>query len=410
MFNRHRRLEKHEWDSVRAAREEIAEVLSLRADRADELMNRMLHATYMMLPARLRTEEISVTIDATAVRVHARGVGKARRAALAPHEKVSIEPDAGFWARNSEDHSDDGKAHISRTKYAFELELGVLTSNDPTRPEDIPHIVVGIGHHAPAFGPGKAARAMFENIVSRGLRLDHVIGDRAYLPGAKEADLQNYLRANDAKLVMDYHKNFLGIQDSFGGAIMVDGNWYCASMPQSLIEATIRYRAGEDADEANRTLAKAEREERAKSRREIWIRDVEARAPYLFSRKEKPDGKGRTPWVCPAATHPPLCAHASRPCSRRAKCPSRSSSDPSRARPRSATTRRAQPSPPRQGASSLSTTSTAPRAGATCTHTAATASRASTRTSKTVAPTRSKMDPAGDSAAPSPSTSWRPSS
>lgn len=313
MFNRHRRLEKHEWDSVRAAREEIAEVLSLRADRADELMNRMLHATYMMLPARLRTEEISVTIDATAVRVHARGVGKARRAALAPHEKVSIEPDAGFWARNSEDHSDDGKAHISRTKYAFELELGVLTSNDPTRPEDIPHIVVGIGHHAPAFGPGKAARAMFENIVSRGLRLDHVIGDRAYLPGAKEADLQNYLRANDAKLVMDYHKNFLGIQDSFGGAIMVDGNWYCASMPQSLIEATIRYRAGEDADEANRTLAKAEREERAKSRREIWIRDMEARAPYLFSRKEKPDGKGRTPWVCPAAGNSPTAVCPRKP-------------------------------------------------------------------------------------------------
>ncbi|MFF7292178.1 hypothetical protein ACFY9N_06530 [Microbacterium sp. NPDC008134] len=94
-------------------------------------------------------------------------------------------------------------------KYAYELELGVLTSNDPTRPEAIPHIVVGIGHHAPAFGPGKAARAMFENIVSRGLRLDHVIGDRAYLPGAKEADLQNYLRSAGAKLVMDYHKNFL---------------------------------------------------------------------------------------------------------------------------------------------------------------------------------------------------------
>ncbi len=299
IFNRHRRLQKHEWDRVRAAREEIAEVLSVRADRADELMNRMLHATYMLLPARLRTDAISVTIDATAVRVHARGVGRKRRDGFEPHEKVSIEPDAGFWARHTEDHADDGKGSKSRTKYAFELELGVLTSNDPTRPEDIPHIVVGIGHHAPAFGPGKAARAMFENIVSRGLRLDHVVGDRAYLPGAKEADLQNYLRANDAKLVMDYHKNFLGIQDSFGGAIMVDGNWYCPTLPQKLIDATKRYRAAEEADGNNENLTNGERQERAHRRKEEWIRDMDARAPYIFRDKwTKPNGK--ISMMCPA--------------------------------------------------------------------------------------------------------------
>jgi hypothetical protein len=165
--------------------------------------------------------------------------------------------------------------------------------------------VIGIGHHAPAFGPGRAARAMFENIVSRGLELDDVIGNRAYLPGAKEADLQSYLRSVGAKLVMDYHKNFLGVQDSFAGAIMVDGNWYCASMPTQLINASVRYRAGEDADEADRALPKAERKKRANVRHEQWRSDVAARAPYLFSRKEKPDAKGRAPYMCPAAGNSP---------------------------------------------------------------------------------------------------------
>lgn len=262
-------------------------------------MNLLLHATYLILPARLRSDAISVTIDATAVRVHARGIGVKRLARRSPHEKVSIEPDAAFWARGTEDHSDDGKTSISKMKYAYELELGVLTSNDPSRPDDIPHIVVGIGHHAPAFGPGKAARAMFENIVSRGLNLDHVVGDRAYLPGAKEAELQNYLRANGAKLVMDYHKNFLGEQDSFGGAIMVDGNWYCPTMPTKLIDATLRFRAGEDADEKNRSLTAGERRERARRRKEEWIRDIEARVPYSFRPKwSKPNGI--VSMMCPA--------------------------------------------------------------------------------------------------------------
>ncbi|MFD6817734.1 hypothetical protein ACFWCH_12505 [Microbacterium sp. NPDC060132] len=313
VFNRHRRLQKKEWDKVRADREEIAEVLSVRAHRADELMNLLLHATYLWMPKRLRSDKVSVTIDATAVRVHARGVGVTRLSKLGAEEPVSIEPDAAFWARGTEDHSDDGKTSITKMKYAYELELGVLTSNDPTRPEDIPHIVVGIGHHAPAFGPGKAARAMFENIVSRGLQLDHVIGDRAYLPGAKEADLQNYLRSAGAKLVMDYHKTFLGYQDSYAGAIMVDGNWYCASMPQMLIDASKRYREGEDADDKNRSLTKSQRAARAQSRLEQWQSDVEARAPYLFSRKELPDAKGRTPWMCPAAGNSPTAACPRKP-------------------------------------------------------------------------------------------------
>jgi len=298
--NRHRRLEKHEWDAVLAQRERDAEKLNDRANRADVLMNRLLHATYLLLPAKLRTEKISVTIDATAVRVYARGIGKERLAGLGPNELVSIEPDAAYWARHTEDHSDDGKAPRSKMKFGHELELGVLTSNDPSRPDDIPHIVVGIGHHAPAYGPGLAARRMFANIIERGLGLHYVIGDRAYLPGAKSDDLQNFLRENDALLVMDYHKTFLGLQESYAGAIMVDGNWYCQTMPQKLIDATKRFREGEDADDDNDNLTKRERRQRSQERRERWKAAIEARKPYLFASKGGIGKQGKQVLMCPA--------------------------------------------------------------------------------------------------------------
>lgn len=112
---------------------------------------------------------------------------------------------------------------------------------------------------------------------------------------------------------MDYHKNFLGYQDSHAGAIMVDGNWYCASMPQTLIDASKRYRDGEDADDKNRSLTKSQRAARAQSRLEQWHSDVAARAPYLFSRKELPDAKGRTPWMCPAAGNSPTASCPRKP-------------------------------------------------------------------------------------------------
>lgn len=98
-------------------------------------------------------------------------------------------------------------------------------------------------------------------------------------------------------------------QDSYAGAIMVDGNWYCGSMPKTLIDASQRYREGEDADDENRSLTKSQRALRARQRLEQWLSAVEARAPYLFSPKGAQKPNGRRPWSCPAgATHPPLHA------------------------------------------------------------------------------------------------------
>lgn len=298
--NRQRALTKAEWKTVVADRKRNSEDLAMRAERADTFMNGMLDATRLLIPVKHRPDAVSVTIDATAVALHARGVGKQKLASRNDDDFVSIEPDAGFWNRESEDHSDDGTARKSKTKYAFELELGVLNSNDPSRPDAVPHIAIGIGHHAPGHGPAAAARSMFENIVRRDLRLDHVISDRAYLPGAKPEVLQNFLRLQGAKLVMDYKKDELGIQTTHAGAIQVEGSFYCPSMPTSLVNASKVTRSAEDEMQTQLDSPRKLRVERA---REIAMQrrlDATARAPYLLRSKEHMDERGSTPMMCPA--------------------------------------------------------------------------------------------------------------
>ena len=75
---------------------------------------------------------------------------------------------------------------------------------------------------------------------------------------------------------------------------------YCATMPPALVLASARYLAGENADEKDRTLTKADRGARARERIAVWHRDVEARAPYLFSRKGLAEDNGSTAYYCPA--------------------------------------------------------------------------------------------------------------
>ena len=89
------------------------------------------------------------------------------------------------------------------------------------------------------------------------------------------------LRALGYRLVGDYRDDQLGIQGQFAGAILVEGTWFCPSMPQSLIEATIDYRAGRIDEETYRTR-------------------IEQRQRYAFRAKHKPTPDDNTAFMCPA--------------------------------------------------------------------------------------------------------------
>jgi len=85
---------------------------------------------------------------------------------------------------------------------------------------------------------------------------------------------------------MDYRADQLGIQANTGGAILVEGTWYCPALPGPLITATTGLR-----DHA--------------ITRELYDQQITARCPYQLKHKDGPDADGYQRLTCPAAGHHP---------------------------------------------------------------------------------------------------------
>ncbi len=74
----------------------------------------------------------------------------------------------------------------------------------------------------------------------------------------------------------------LGVQGSHAGALLIEGDWYCPSIPQPLIDATIDYRAGR-IDE------------------KLWRDRIAARRVYALRPKGAPDDELHVRLLCPAS-------------------------------------------------------------------------------------------------------------
>ena len=85
---------------------------------------------------------------------------------------------------------------------------------------------------------------------------------------------------------MDYRIDQLGIQASTGGAILVEGSWYCPALPGPLITATTGLRGHAIT-------------------RDLYDQQITARRPYQLKRKDGPDADGYQRLSCPAAGHHP---------------------------------------------------------------------------------------------------------
>ncbi|WP_262002335.1 hypothetical protein [Microbacterium sp. Mcb102] len=319
--NRHSRLTKAEYAEELQRREEMKDVLDRRARRAEILRNQLLEANYQAIPAKFRPERISLSVDATRVRTHARGMSKARLATMNDDATVSAEPDMGFYQRGSNGKSagDNAVAEGSYkrannraviSEYALEHEFGVLCSPAPSAPGRYPSLIVGLENHVPGVDPIGAARQMVDNLYERGHTLEHFVGDRAYMPKGDPDRLINPLRERGVKLVMDYMKGQLGLQAQKDGAILIDGAWYCPSMPKKLIDASLPYQTV-----ARRTFGKTDPESKAEraAAQDVWSKIVAQRETYLFRPKEAPDERGRVPMMCPAAGNAPTATCGLKP-------------------------------------------------------------------------------------------------
>lgn len=305
LLTRQRRLTVQEYRDVLEDRRLRGEELQTKARRAHIFANQLLEATYQMLPELYRPAQMSLAVDATRLKAFARGIGKERLARKGPNEKISIEPDHGFYLRTAAGTPTDVFAEARIREYSLEAEFAVITSNDPAQPDAVPSLVVAYDQHRPGEAPAPSAMRLVDSLIERGHSIDHFVSDQAYLPGGKPEDLQNPLRALGIKLVMQYptKEYALGIQHHAHGAIMVEGNWYCPSMAEhpDLIDATLSYRRATQADEDDVTLTPGERAAREATRKARWKTLIAQRAPFLLSDKEKTDSRGKTPKMCPAA-------------------------------------------------------------------------------------------------------------
>ncbi|EHN72304.1 hypothetical protein SMCF_8244 [Streptomyces coelicoflavus ZG0656] len=294
-----------------------AEKLLAQADPAELARKRtlMLRVTNMILAMSLREAlplleghwDGSACVDATVIGTYAKG--------LAPASPVtSTDPDAAWYVRTAK-HKDplalddlaatqqdkngaklQKKAdRIKKRLYGYDASLiiardpdhnGVPLPDGSADPDVVPALVIAFSVDKPSHRPGHVAVEALQQIDDS-LPRGYLAGDRAY-NDQKPENFQLPIRAMGYEPVYDYAKDQLGVQAGFAGAQLVEGTWYCPSMPQTLKDATKDLIA-------------------EKIDKQTWIDRIRARTAYLFMPKQRPDAEGHRRVMCPAEAKRTQC-------------------------------------------------------------------------------------------------------
>lgn len=272
---RKKRLSQAEFAVIEARRD--SNNVKCREARLNTVANALVMATWQILPREIRRRwRGNVCVDATPVKAFARGFSK--------RVPRSVEHDAAWYVRDG-DHRDTGDQKGRTHKkiiFGWEATIAIATTNDPTTVPDFPLLATGMAFDKPGCSIGESAMIAFGSMRDHAMPVGFAVSDRAYWPDSKEEKLQLPMRALGYKNVNDYKDEQLGVQAGHGGGIMVEGAWYCPSMPKPLIEATIEYRVKKSIDEAT------------------WQQRINARTPYMLHAKELVDSEGHQPFSCPA--------------------------------------------------------------------------------------------------------------
>ena len=218
-------------------------------------------------------------LDATPVPLFSRG--PSRRTGL-----CASDPDGGWYVREGDhrEREDDKGKPLRKIAWALEATIATM-ARPPGAPPAHPDLATGLALARPGEDPGGTGARVLASVAARGHKPGWLGYDRAYtaaLPGR----FQLPARALGYRPVMDYRIDQLGIQANTGGAILVEGTWYCPALPGPLITATTRLR-----DHA--------------ITRDLYAQQITARAAYQLKRKDGPDADGYQRLSCPAAGHRP---------------------------------------------------------------------------------------------------------
>jgi hypothetical protein len=249
-------------------------------DRLEALVNALLEASVSVLTQDERAACGGGTaLDATPVPLFSRGPSK--RTGL-----CASDPDGGWYVREGDhrEHEDDTGKPLRKICWALEATITV-TARPPGAPPATPNLATGMAMARPGQDPGGTGARVLASVAARGHKTGWLGYDRAYTAALPDR-FHLPARALGYHLVMDYRDDQLGIQASSGGALLVEGSWYCPAIPGPLITATTGLR-----DHA--------------IDRELYDQQIAARTAYQLKHKDGPDTDGYQRLSCPALGHHP---------------------------------------------------------------------------------------------------------
>ena len=205
-------------------------------------------------------------------------------------ERVVLEPQAGLYPREKgaavKDSADSKTWSPSDWLMAYmgNVVLGVHEYPDTDNSLAPPQLIMAASLGAPNKRIGEHTIALIDIILGRGASISRLSFDRGYSQLTVEK-FHRPLRERGIKVVKDYKGGKSGgqrgITNGFGGAHFVEGDWYCASTPRELLEATIRLDAGLITEEE-------------------WGRDIDTRQAYKLHIKDHAPNPTSVKYQCPA--------------------------------------------------------------------------------------------------------------
>lgn len=224
------------WEQLRALDRSLTdEEIQERQAALSVFCQSVLQTPYNLLPTKVKQKyRGSACIDATPLRIHARGFS-------VDSDRASTDPDAAYYARTG-DHSEDGDPTFRKAFYAYDINLMVAVCDHLGDRQYMPALPYAMHLDRPGVDPAGAARRMFASLARTQHQPRYLAGDGLYALADPDT-FHTPARETGWKLVLPIMDGHTGVQASMEGLLLVDGHWYCPSIPQVLIDAVDDFRA-----------------------------------------------------------------------------------------------------------------------------------------------------------------------
>ena len=237
----YKRMEKSEYAQIVATRDPA--LIEKRQARAHILMNKLVWASVEHFGEdRLADWKGDLTIDGTPMKITR--YGRSDRSTREPSD-----PDTGWHVREKEDNhagpaslpgngafSHDEKKSHKRFQYtwAHELTLSAMWGGGFGQGK-YPSLVTGVAFDKPSSRVAENGLRSIDHLIDNPvIPRGTVVTDRAYYPNAKPEKWGIPLREAGYKLLGDFktgeNAGYYGVQGTEGGAVLIDGSWFCPSI------------------------------------------------------------------------------------------------------------------------------------------------------------------------------------